>query len=984
MRSWVKALLISAVILASCIFFLPSLAKQGLNSVLPWAMEQADLEQNQFHIRRFSWRTLHIEHIQFHSPEQNASIAIHGIEVNYSPWELLSGDIRHLTINKAQVEIHPSNASRKARLENQLAQKRANDAQRALNKAQAQTPSVNQAEPEASAFILTDLDNVFQQLPLQQLTIHEFEFIHPQGKLTARAELDKQQLVLSSQLESELLKQPLKHELRISQLGELSSAILINNNGNNTSAPIFNLQGQWTAQADDTIHLSLQQSADIQSWLDLLSTQDQNQVLTAAVAIQAWKLDVTLPTQIESAEKLLAQLTAQGLMQIQINDFNIRDLAEKTTLIENANLTFNLQTDVDQQLTQQWLLTLNTFDLSGAINNLAPINISLNQGLINPITIGCSLNNKADNSASKCTWQGDIKQTISADNLTHTSLLNIDGEFNTDAIEGNDFISRQTLTLNTQQHNTLWPKANNNSHGNIILQAQQVEDNWHWQLNLPFGFQNQSEYLEKITLAATDNTTGKTGAHKKSTKHNASEVYISAMQWQLLPDWQLSGINGEVTSSKALSIIIDELKVDYNKSSLALEKASLSCNLDWLKLQYSPQLRSKQSLSQLPLFCDWELKNQLGNWQQWPLPALAFNGQLNLSSFDFNIAKLDAKMQLTGLANNLDLTLLAQHSFAGQQQGSAQLYLNNLKLDWQDLGLKQMEALTQVQLLAGSLSAQGWFQWQQYQTDIFDDNSLAWRWQPDVMLRIDDLAGIYQEVTTWEDIDVQLALRRPFYQDFRIDSQISALSLHPGIEVSNILARSTTTIKEDLSQALVVIEEVHSNLLGGRINVPLIRFDTSQEVNSFGVEFEGIEIEQLAALEPGSGITATGKLDGVLPMILLPAGPQVPAGSLYARSPGGVVQYRGQTAESLKSSDPSVNLAMQVLDDFRYHTLRTDVTYQPNGELKLGLKFQGHNPTFFDGQETHFNLNLDYNLLDLLASLRISNDIVQKLENKYQ
>lgn len=963
MRSWVKALLISAVILASCIFFLPSLAKQGLNTVLPWAMEKANLEQNQFHIRRFSWRTLNIEHVQFHSPEQNASIAIHGIEVNYSPWELLSGDIRHLTINKAQVEIHPSNASRKARLENQLAQKRANDAQRALNKAQAQTPSVNQAEPEASAFTLTDLDNVFQQLPLQQLTIQEFEFIHPQGKLTARAELDKQQLVLSSQLESELLKQPLKHELRINQLGELSSAILINNNDNNSSAPIFNLQGQWTAQADDTIHLSLQQSADIQSWLDLLSTQ--NQVLTAAVAIQAWNLDVTFPTRVESSEKLLGQLTAQGLMQIQINDFNIRDLTEKTTLIENADLTFNLQTNVDQQLTQQWLLTLNTFDLSGSINNLAPVNFTLEQGLTNPITVGCSLNNKADQSSSNCTWQGDLNQTIKADNLTHTSLLNIDGEFNKDALKGNDIISRQTLTLNTQQHNALWPKANNKSHGNIILQAQQVEDNWHWQLNLPFGFQNQSTYLEKITA-------------------KASNVKLSDIQWQLLPDWQLSGINGEVTSSKALSVVIDELKVDYQKSSLALEKASLSCNLDWLKLQYSPQLRSKQSLSQLPLFCDWELKNKLGNWQQWPVPALAFNGQLNLSSFDFNIAKLDANMKLTGLSNNLDLTLLAQHNFAGQQQGSAQLYLNNLKLDWKDLGLTEMEALTQVQLLAGSLSAQGWFQWQQYPTDIFDDNSLAWRWQPDMMLRIDDLTGIYQEITTWEDLDVQLALRRPFYQDFRIDSQISALSLHPGIEVSNILARSTTTIKEDLSQALVVIEEVHSNLLGGRINVPLIRFDTSQEVNSFGVEFEGIEIEQLAALEAGSGITATGKLDGVLPVILLPAGPQVPAGSLYARSPGGVVQYRGQTAESLKSSDPSVNLAMQVLDDFRYHTLRTDVTYQPNGELKLGLKFQGHNPTFFDGQETHFNLNLDYNLLDLLESLRISNDIVQKLENKYQ
>ena len=75
---------------------------------------------------------------------------------------------------------------------------------------------------------------------------------------------------------------------------------------------------------------------------------------------------------------------------------------------------------------------------------------------------------------------------------------------------------------------------------------------------------------------------------------------------------------------------------------------------------------------------------------------------------------------------------------------------------------------------------------------------------------------------------------------------------------------------------------------------------------------------------------------------------------------------------------------MQVLDDFRYDKLQTNVIYQPDGALNLGLQFQGHNPTFFDGQATHLNLNLEYNLLDLLESLRISNDIVQKLENKYQ
>ena len=188
----------------------------------------------------------------------------------------------------------------------------------------------------------------------------------------------------------------------------------------------------------------------------------------------------------------------------------------------------------------------------------------------------------------------------------------------------------------------------------------------------------------------------------------------------------------------------------------------------------------------------------------------------------------------------------------------------------------------------------------------------------------------------------------------------------------------------DLSKALLVIEEIHSYVLGGRIELPLIRFDSSQDVNAFGIKVEGLQVSQLAALEADSGITATGTLDGLLPIILLPEGPQVPAGTLYARSPGGLINYQNDVAAALKDSDPTVGLAMQVLEDFHYDKLQTDITYQPNGELKLGLQFQGKNPTFFDGQATHLNLNLDYNLLDLLESLRISNDIVQKLENKYQ
>jgi hypothetical protein len=54
MKSWVKALLISVVVLSVFIIYLPNLGKQGLNSLLPWAMEQADLAQPEFYISALS------------------------------------------------------------------------------------------------------------------------------------------------------------------------------------------------------------------------------------------------------------------------------------------------------------------------------------------------------------------------------------------------------------------------------------------------------------------------------------------------------------------------------------------------------------------------------------------------------------------------------------------------------------------------------------------------------------------------------------------------------------------------------------------------------------------------------------------------------------------------------------------------------------------------------------------------------------------
>jgi len=109
-----------------------------------------------------------------------------------------------------------------------------------------------------------------------------------------------------------------------------------------------------------------------------------------------------------------------------------------------------------------------------------------------------------------------------------------------------------------------------------------------------------------------------------------------------------------------------------------------------------------------------------------------------------------------------------------------------------------------------------------------------------------------------------------------------------------------------------------------------------------------------------------------------------PGGNLFARDPGGVIKYQDESADALAQADQSVGMAMKLLQNFQYDQLQSGVLYQPDGKLNLALQFEGKNPDFFGGQATHLNVNLEYNLLDLLESLRVANDVIEKVESKYK
>lgn len=937
-RSWLRAGIISSVILIVLTLSLPPLLKSSINQFAPWAMQQADLEDAQFHISHLSWYRLEIEKLQFEMPEQQLSLTLEDLNWSYNPFSVLSADL-------GVIEVEHLSAKMTADLSAQPATAQKTQ----IQFARPDSRTSEQAQSPTNVIDIPSPAEIFAMIPIDRLDIHELQFSHPHIEIDGSLYLTSEQLQLTNQLVSAAMNQPLDFQFSVNHKGQLRSQL----NPNGKPTPVFLLQGEWASDefenAEKGYNISLQQTADIQALLSLIATADEKPALKAKTAIQAWQLSLSIPQQLNMNTSLSQQLSGDGVLQIQIDDFEIQNQEANTNkLLEQADLAINIQT----QLQTQWSLLIDTLSLTGNLNLPDQPKFQLSNHLSQPLEVNCLLEQQP-----YCKWQGEVEQQLKADKLLLQSSLGLNGSF-----ENNELSSQQNLNIDVNQKNPLWPNFETQTTGELLLTAQQIAQQWHWQFSLPLGLSGQSLYEQ------------------------LPQGQLAPVHWNLLPDWQVSGVDGEIISAKPIAVEVN--KLDWRDGSklsqlkkVALNHARFDCDFDWLKLQYSKQLRTQSQIADLPIECHWKIETQESQWEKWPVPALLFSGTLNMSQ-----PLLRTEMRLTGLNNKLDLSINGQHNFDANslQKGAAQIYLNNLRLDWDELGLGQMMNLTKAQLLEGSTSAQGWIHWQQFQPDIFDDTKVEWRWQPDIMLRVDDMAGSYNNTTTWEKLDFQMAIRRPFYETFKVDTQLSAQQVNAGIAIENILARSTTTIEPDFHKALIEVHEVHSDVLGGQIKIPLIRFDTSQDINAFGIEVVGLKMEELAKLEKGAGVNATGQLDGVLPIVLLPEGPQIPAGKLFARVPGGVIQYRGSAADTLKQSDPTMGLAMQLLNDFRYDTLQTDVTYQPDGELKLGLKFQGHNPGFFDGQATHLNLNLDYNLLDLLESLRISEDLVEKLENKYQ
>ncbi|MEH6593060.1 MAG: YdbH domain-containing protein [Halioglobus sp.] len=288
--------------------------------------------------------------------------------------------------------------------------------------------------------------------------------------------------------------------------------------------------------------------------------------------------------------------------------------------------------------------------------------------------------------------------------------------------------------------------------------------------------------------------------------------------------------------------------------------------------------------------------------------------------------------------------------------------------------LKLINKGLEISLSSGSMTLDS-----KLQSSSFDSAGLKQQSQ----LKIANLSGVYDEYqfegialdAQWSGIE-QWQTQRP--------ANFSMKRLNMGFELLDTHALLSLPKATAIDEPTINLDEFSTAVFGGRVYLPEPHvWDFAAKSNRFTLRAEDWRLADMVALQQGQEIQAQGTLEGALPVTVTGGRIIIAQGYLRALAPGGTIRYiANESSRALAASSPELGMALDLLSDFQYEVLSSEVELDEAGNLSLGLSLAGKNPALFDGRAVNFNINLEQNLDPLLQSLRLSDKLVEQLESR--
>lgn len=158
------------------------------------------------------------------------------------------------------------------------------------------------------------------------------------------------------------------------------------------------------------------------------------------------------------------------------------------------------------------------------------------------------------------------------------------------------------------------------------------------------------------------------------------------------------------------------------------------------------------------------------------------------------------------------------------------------------------------------------------------------------------------------------------------------------------------------------------DFFGGRIETETFIIPPSFDDFSVPLLVTGAELEDLLELIQPKDLTATGTLNGRIPIVIANGEIAVRNGILESAEGGGSIQYRPEPEirDSLAGANEGMSLLLKAVDDFKYESARVTLDEDAFGDVAFRFQIKGSNPELYKGIPVHLNVAMDGPLRKLL------------------
>ncbi|MCL1137074.1 YdbH domain-containing protein [Shewanella pneumatophori] len=380
---------------------------------------------------------------------------------------------------------------------------------------------------------------------------------------------------------------------------------------------------------------------------------------------------------------------------------------------------------------------------------------------------------------------------------------------------------------------------------------------------------------------------------------------------------------------------------------LALNKQTLQTNESWqindLNLTSQHQLAPQHNIKYFSLAGDWQFSSEFA-------PILAFLSQTD------------------SLPESLDIQGNAEFAMHYELEKNQQLaFAASLIPQVKDI----TGSINNLPFEGGNMDTQCNFNWQQN-----SDNKRKSEFNCD-NIALSLLA--FNPGVLITDINAEAAV------NFATESQTNtSINQTPTLDPKAAEQQTSDSNNLALAKQLLGVKQAsfaltaQGDLLGGQLLIPQFELNLKQPSSAYFV-LQQIDLEQLLAIQPQVGVYATGIFDGVLPVNLDNGKASVIGGKLAARAPGGLIAIGNNPAvEQMRQSQPYLEFAFSTLEHLNYSELSSTFDMNALGDAILKVNVKGRSR----GMERpiHFNYSQEENMLQLLRSLQIGDNLQNQIE----